>query len=123
MQQSVRGGVLAAPISSGLASFGRLTTQMWPSLSVTITGMPWRIHLCGSGLGQNGSTLYMGTGASLSFDACVCAFTRGATPADTKANTPAAMADARAIRFQIFMAVPLCHSNDTDRPMARSLFS
>src|SRR5579862_9445785 len=33
-----------------------------------MTGMPCRIHLCGSGLGQKGSTLYIGTGTS--FESC-----------------------------------------------------
>src|SRR5258708_24577263 len=60
LQQSVRGGVVAAPDSSGLISRGRLKTQMWSSLSVTITGTPRMSHLFGSGLGQVGSTSYIG---------------------------------------------------------------
>jgi len=52
----LRGGFVAAPFSSGLMSRGRLNTQMWSSLSVTITGTPCMSHLFGKGLGQEGST-------------------------------------------------------------------
>jgi hypothetical protein len=57
MQQSVRGGLVAAPDSSGMMSRGRFKTQMWSSLSVTIVGTPWISHLFGKGcFGQKGST-------------------------------------------------------------------
>jgi hypothetical protein len=58
MQQSVRGGFVDAPDSSGMMSRGRFSTQMWSSLSVTMVGTPCKSHLFGNGcLGQNGSTL------------------------------------------------------------------
>src|SRR5690349_24403231 len=120
MQQSVRGGVVAAPVSSGLASRGRLTTQMWSSLSVTMTGIPWRIHLCGNGLGQKGSTLYIGTGTSSA--GCVCAFAFSKKPAQ-QAKRPTATADAAATLFQIFIEDPLRHSKPSESPVARSVFS
>src|SRR5688500_4063731 len=65
MQQSVRGGLVDAPFSSGLIWRERLNTHTWSFRSTASVGTCCMIHLFGSGFGQNGSTLYSGGACAL----------------------------------------------------------
>src|ERR1700704_3569731 len=65
-------------------SRGRLNTQMWSSLSVTITGTPCMSQWFGSGLGQVGSTSY--TGGCCAYAAGTTERTRKQERQITKAN-------------------------------------
>src|SRR5688572_13578921 len=60
MQQSVRGGLVDAPFSSGRMPVERLNTHTWSFRSTASVGTCCMIHLFGSGFGQNGSTRYIG---------------------------------------------------------------
>src|ERR1700680_1095607 len=88
-----------------------------------MTGIPWRSHLCGSGFGQKGSTLYIGKGTS--FDEAlvatpsVCAFAGSPKPV-VRAKMPT-ITNAPAVPLQICIALPLS-SDQIGRSMARSLF-
>ena len=52
-----RGGIVAAPVSSGRISCERFKNQMWSSLVTYKSTTCCMLHLFGSGPGQKGSTL------------------------------------------------------------------
>ena len=65
LQQSAMGGVSPPLLSSGMVSFGRVSTQTLSSLSTAKPVMPPIFHLLGRGFGQVGSHLYLGMSGEL----------------------------------------------------------
>src|ERR1700726_2646384 len=115
MQQSVRGGVVDAPDSSGMIWRERLNTQMWSSLSTVRVGTCCMIHLCGNGLGQKGSTLYMGL-------SCARA-ARAATAAQTKHRMIVAAGRLGHFFHMFTECFPLAYLVEPCRSVRRSLVS
>src|SRR5580692_11353170 len=64
LQQSAMGGVSSASSSISVKSLGRSYTQTLSSLSTAKPVMPPIFHLFGSGFGQFGSSLNLGTASS-----------------------------------------------------------